>query len=141
MKWNWVMFLLIAELIFFACNQKERNQIISNDVQEKASVAMDSFHLTLSEAFHPYKDSANLEPVRRLKDELAREAEVLSSVSLPDIVNRDTIKEELKRLISDTRQLSELINRNASEEEIGTALETLHTRFHTIMEAFGNDEY
>jgi hypothetical protein len=140
MKFNWVVVLLMTELVFSSCNRSERNQAISDNEEESAWVAMDSFHLTLSEAFHPYQDSANLNPVRQLEAQLVKEAEMLSSATLPDHVNDDVLREQLNQLKSDTRHLAELISDDATEEEIGTALEILHARFHTMMEAFHRND-
>ena len=36
---------------------------------------MESFHMVMAEAYHPYKDSANLEPVKSLAENLAKESE------------------------------------------------------------------
>jgi hypothetical protein len=97
---------------------------------------MDSFHMIMSESFHPYKDSANLEPVKRLAEEMATEAEKWSNASLPAKVDNEEMKASLQQLKNDTRSLADKIKSGASDEEIGTQLNALHDSFHAIMEAW-----
>jgi hypothetical protein len=52
---------------------------------------MDSFHMIMAEAFHPYKDSTNLAPAKKLAEEMAAEAEKWAAAELPEKVNTDAV--------------------------------------------------
>jgi hypothetical protein len=136
--------VLMAAVVFYSCSQKENTEEGSEKENDDSEwVEMDSFHLIMAEAFHPYKDSANLEPVKRLSEELAQQAESWASATLPDKVNNDAVKAQLSQLKADTRALSTMIKGGASDEEIGTSLQALHDSFHSIMESWngGNHEH
>lgn len=102
---------------------------------------MDAFHLIMAEAFHPYKDSANLEPVKRLAVELSHEADQWASAPLPEIVNNDEMKAQLNQLKADTKTLSTMIQEGASDEQIGSTLQALHDSFHRIMESWNGGSH
>ena len=128
MKPSLMAFLMVAGVTFYSCSPKEKT--VSNEEQsdENERAEMDSFHMIMAEAFHPYKDSASLEPVKRLAEEIAQEAEKWASASLPEKVKNDEMKSKLNQLKADTRALSEMIKGGASDEEIGTSLQALHDR-------------
>jgi hypothetical protein len=136
--------VMITAVAFYSCSQKENTEARSEKENDDSEwVEMDSFHLIMAEAFHPYKDSANLEPVKRLSEELAQHAESWASATLPDKVNNDAVKAQLNQLKADTRALSTMIQSGATDEEIGTSLQALHDSFHRIMESWngGNHEH
>ncbi|HRG08628.1 MAG TPA: hypothetical protein PLJ08_08615, partial [Cyclobacteriaceae bacterium] len=64
-------------VVLAACSKKEETQATEETAAtEEANdwAEMDSFHMIMAEAFHPFKDSANLEPVKALAEEMAVEA-------------------------------------------------------------------
>jgi len=136
-------------VVFSSCSKKENAETPTETETATAETdpnewpEMDSFHMIMAEAFHPYKDSANLEPVKRLAEEMATEAEKWSATALPEKVNSDDTKALLTQLKSDTRALADKIKGGASDEEIGTTLKALHDSFHGIMEAWngGGEEH
>ncbi len=136
MKYRYIVFFTVVISSLIACSKREKaaSEAAHNDDTEW--VEMDAFHLVMAEAFHPYKDSANLEPVKRLAEELALEADKWASATLPDKVNNDGMKAQLNQLKADTHALSTMIEDGASDDEIGTALQSLHGSFHSIMEAW-----
>jgi hypothetical protein len=95
---------------------------------------MDSFHMVMAEAYHPYKDSANLAPARKLAGEMALEAERWQGSDLPKKVNNDEMKAMLEKLKSGTRAFSDKVNATAPDEELGSSLTAIHDNFHEIME-------
>ncbi len=136
MRFKHIVFFTIVLTSLSACSKTEKVTSEAAHSDDSEWVEMDSFHLIMAEAFHPYKDSANLEPVKRLAEELAQEADKWASAPLPDRVNNDEIKFQLNQLTADARALSEMIQGGASDEEIGNTLQALHSSFHTIMEAW-----
>jgi len=139
MRLSSIALLMVVGVTLYSCSPKEKTESNEQQPDENEWVEMDSFHMIMSEAFHPYKDSANLEPVKRLAEEMAQEAEKWASASLPEKVKSDEMKASLNKLKADTRALAEMIKDGASDEEIGTTLQALHDSFHSIMGAWNNE--
>ena len=126
---------LSALLVMFtvlACSTKHDQSATQNDEWPE----MDAFHMTMAEAFHPLKDSGNVEPAKRLIGQLVTEVDKWASSSVPEKVNNDEMRSKLEKLKTDIHALYEVIRDGASEDQIGTAMHTLHDQFHEIMEAW-----
>lgn len=126
--------IVLIVLLLASCGKKSETtsaEELSNEWPE-----LDSFHSVMSDAFHPYKDSANVAPVKRLADEMALEAERWQRSTLPEKVNNDVVKDQLEKLKVGARKLADQIKAGASDAEIGASLTTLHDNFHTIMEGW-----
>jgi hypothetical protein len=126
-------------VVLAACSKKEETQATeeiaaTEEVNDWAE--MDSFHMIMAEAFHPFKDSANLEPVKTLAEEMATEADKWAAASLPAKVDTDEVKALLAKLKTDTRALADKVKAGATNEELGAELTALHDNFHGIMEAW-----
>jgi len=96
---------------------------------------MDEFHIIMAETFHPYKDSANLEPVKTRAAELADAASEWSSTTLPKKVDNDEVKSKLQQLKAETAALAENV-RTADDNVIAAQLVKVHDTFHEIQEAW-----
>jgi hypothetical protein len=142
MKFN--IFILVVAIAFAACATKDKEvqeaETVNNESDPNEWPEMDSFHMIMAEAFHPYKDSTNLEPVKRLAEEMAIEADKWASTALPAKVNNDVVKAQINQLKTDTRVLADKIKGGANDEEIGNSLKSLHDSFHGIMEAWNGSE-
>lgn len=125
-------FTFVAMLIFLGCSTKHNETASENDEWPE----LDAFHMTMAEAFHPLKDSGNVEPAKRLINQLASDADKLASSSIPIKVDNDEMKSKLEKLKTDIHSLAEVIADGASEDQIGTAMHTLHDQFHEIMETW-----
>jgi hypothetical protein len=135
-----VYFLIFAFAGFISCTSKTETTSTTTEESDEWK-EMDSFHMIMAEAFHPYKDSANLAPVKKMAEEMAIEADKWASASLPKKVDNEEVKEELQKLKTDTRSLADLIKSGADDKAIGSSLDALHDSFHEIMEAWhGGDE-
>jgi hypothetical protein len=128
------MYMILLLLAAVACGKKSESA--SSEAGDDEWPAMDSFHMIMAEAYHPYKDSANVEPVRRMAEEMAKAAEDWQKQPLPEKVNTDEVKAQLGQLATGARTLSDRIKAGATDEEIGAALTTLHESFHAITEAW-----
>jgi hypothetical protein len=127
--------LIFAFAGFVNCTSKtESTATTTGDSDEWKE--MDSFHTIMAVAFHPYKDSSNLAPVKKMAEAMAVEADKWSSTELPAKVSNDEVKEELQKLKADTRALADLIKSGADDAAIGSSLNALHDSFHEIMEAW-----
>ena len=92
--------------------------------------------MLMADAFHPYKDSSNIEPAKKLAEEMATEAERWQSSQLPERVDNDEVKGQLEKLKVGSRALADQIKAGASDAEIGATLTSLHESFHKISEAW-----
>lgn len=122
--------IVLIVLLLASCGKK--SETMSADEWPE----LDSFHMLMSDAFHPYKDSANVVPVKKLAEEMALEAERWQESKLPGKVNNDEVKDQLEKLKVGTRALADQIKAGASDAEIGALLTALHDNFHAIMEAW-----
>lgn len=129
--------LILGFMVLINCNpKKEEATTETASSQSDEWKEMDSFHMIMAEAFHPYKDSSNLAPAKKLAEEMAAEAEKWASASLPAKVNTEEVKQQLEKLKVDTRAFADQIKSGAANTEIGSSLNTLHDSFHGIMEAW-----
>ncbi len=124
---------LALSLLVFACATKEHH---SEETDNDEWPEMDAFHMTMAEAYHPLKDSGNVEPAMRLMGQLADEADKWAAAPLPEKVNNEDVKAKLEKLKTDLRALSDDVNDGAPEDQVGTALPAIHDQFHQIMEAW-----
>ncbi len=94
---------------------------------------MDDFHAIMAETFHPYKDSANLEPAKSRATELARAAEEWAMAKLPSKVDNEGMKEKLQQLEQETAALVQAVS---ADEGVGEQLTKVHDLFHEIQESW-----
>lgn len=138
MKLKYIMFLMLVAGVFAACSGKKEtsdDHEHSHDTAKEEWKEMDDFHMLMAEAFHPYKDSSNLEPAKTKAPELASAAEKWASASLPEKVDNDEIKNKLQELKTGTAAFAETV-KGVDDKVIGEELTKLHDQFHAIQEAW-----
>jgi hypothetical protein len=128
--------LIFSALFFLDCGQKKEESAAKDANELEEWKEMDSFHMVMAEAFHPYKDSVNLAPAKEGAEALAAEAEKWAAAALPAKVDNEEIKAALQQLKADTRAFADQVKASASDEELGVALTNLHDQFHKLMEAW-----
>ena len=97
--------ILVIVLLLASCGKK--SETMSAEESSDEWPELDSFHMLMSDAFHPYKDSANVAPVKKLAEEMALEAEWWQESKLPGKVNNDGVKDQLEKLKVGTRALAD----------------------------------
>jgi len=112
------------------CSSKSQEEAV------KEWPEMDSFHLIMAEAYHPFKDSANLEPAKLLAQDLADEAKKWSLAALPESVNNDDMKAQVTKLVAGTSDFLAKVNESASDSLVGISLSDMHDTFHKIQEGW-----
>src|SRR6478736_2960057 len=95
-----LLFLLLSGVVLFSCSNKESDDKESGDWKE-----LDAFHKIMAEAYHPLKDSGNVEPTKHWIKPLADEAEKWSAADLPEKVDTREMKESLQKLKTNSRAL------------------------------------
>lgn len=121
-------------LFVFACGSKtDEGHHAAGD--ESVWKEMDDFHTIMAETFHPYKDSANLEPVKSKASELLSAADHWADSPLPAKVDNEHVKAKLGQLKSEAATLVES-TRSADDNVVAENLTKLHDTFHEIQEAW-----
>lgn len=118
----------IAVIAFSACTSKKAGA--AREWKE-----MDDFHMVMAETFHPYKDSADLGPVRAKAAELTSSAEKWATAPLPEKVDNDEMRTRLQQLRSEAEALEDIVAAG-TDQEIGAQLTRVHDLFHSIQETW-----
>jgi hypothetical protein len=120
---------LLAFVLVIACGKKD------SDVAKEEWPEMDEFHMVMADSFHPFKDSANLEPAKAYAAEMAKVAEKWANAPLPAKVDNDEIKANLAQLKSDAAAFTQ-IAQSGDTTKIGESLTAMHDLFHKLQEAW-----
>jgi len=129
---------LLLVLVMFSCASKkdtpdhDHREASAEDGEWKE---MDAFHLIMAETFHPYKDSANLEPAKTRASELMEAADQWAAGPLPANVDSEEVSSKLKQLKSETATLAESV-KSADDNVNAENLTRVHDTFHEIQEAW-----
>ncbi len=137
MKKITTLFSLVALVTLFACGAKH-----DHDHEATASDSvwkgMDEFHFVMAESFHPFKDSSNLEPAKKLAAEMDSVAGVWLAAARPEKVNTDAIKEKMEKLKANTQLFAAAVKVEA-DSTLAKSLDDLHNQFHVLQEAWYSD--
>lgn len=123
----------------FACGQKQENHHHDHDADHASTKEwkeMDDFHMVMAEAFHPYKDSANLKPAKEKAAELAASAEAWKNSDFPAGVSEEELKDKLERLAELSREFSRDVTAEP-DDAVAAKLTAVHDFFHEVQ----NDVY
>jgi hypothetical protein len=126
--------LFVLAIIAFACGEKKTETTETTEAKEWKQ--MDDFHLIMAEAFHPYKDSANLAPAKQMAEDMAISAVQWLDAELPEKVRNDEMKANLKQLNIGSQDLLKLVVDDAADSLIAKSLTDLHDTFHKIQEGW-----
>lgn len=125
-------FFCFVILVMAACTGgKKEDAAVNNDTWPE----MDEFHMIMAESFHPFKDSANLEPAKANAVEMAKVADKWLNAPLPEKVNTDEVKASLAQLKTDSDAFVQLVQ-GSDTVKIGEALTSLHDVFHVLQDAW-----
>lgn len=127
--------LMLAVAMCSCSAKKEAHQHVDHRApgEEQEWKQMDDFHMIMAETFHPYKDSANLEPAKARALELLKSANEWMAAPLPEQVDTDEVRSSLRELRSDAQKLAESV-KSADDNEIAGHLTKLHDTFHVLQE-------
>jgi PBP1b-binding outer membrane lipoprotein LpoB len=134
-----VLALAVILNVLVGCSSKHDHHEETADSNAEEWPEMDSFHMIMAETFHPYKDSANLKPVKDHAEELKVKAIKWADATIPSRVDNETVHKDLLTLQSKAILLAELV-KTGNDQEIAASLTELHDLFHKIMEAWHSKE-
>jgi hypothetical protein len=122
-------------VLLFACGGKKHEDHHEATASDSIWKGMDEFHFVMAESFHPFKDSANLEPAKKFAHEMDSVATVWYEAARPEKVNTDEVKAKLDKLKADTKLFADAVKVEA-DSTLGKSLTDLHNQFHALQEAW-----
>ncbi len=130
-----MFYAMIILLVIGCASRKEKDPELDSAIVKDQSVweEMDDFHLVMAETFHPFKDSANLEPVKMRAAELAVAANKWVDAPLPEKVDNDQVKASLEKLKVQAANLAQSV-KTADDNVISDQLTDLHDTFHELQD-------
>lgn len=117
---------LFAFAALFAFNSASAASITERWPQIKA------YHEVMSKTFQS-SEEGNLDPIKTHSGLLFEKAEALSVESMPEEFRSPKVIESLVVLKKQTKTVDELVQNNASDDEIAKALSKLHGTFNKIV--------
>lgn len=131
---------VFATLVIFSCAGKKHASEHEHGADAASADAsewkqMDDFHIIMAETFHPFKDSANLEPAKTRAAELLRAADEWVAAGLPAKVDNEVVRSKLRQLKAEAETLVESVQ-SSEDNVIAERLTKLHDTFHSIQEAW-----
>lgn len=133
MKNQLSLLTVVSLLLLSACGGKHEHH--EANAQDSTWHGMDEFHFVMAESFHPYKDSANLEPAKKYAHELDSVAGFWLSSARPEKVNTEEVKLKLEKLKADTKLFAEAVKTDA-DSTVAKSLTDLHDQFHALQEVW-----
>jgi len=133
---NLSAFVVLAGIsLVLACSGKkeEATHDHEHEANQEAWKEMDDFHMVMAEAFHPFMDSSNLEPAKKMASSLAEMAAKWTASPVPEKADVEVIKPKLEQLSTDAVAFSETI-KTGDDKQIAEQLTKLHDLFHEIQE-------
>lgn len=121
-------------VLLIACSSSKK---AAHDTQTTWQ-AMDNFHMILAETFHPFMDSANLQPVKMNYKELQSAVEAWGNSTIPEKADNEVMKSKLRNLNIQVMTLADKV-KSSSDDEIGQALIKVHDTFHEIQDVWYSD--
>jgi hypothetical protein len=120
-----------------ACASKKEEAHEHNIAADDPEVweEMDAFHMVMAETYHPFKDSANLEPIKMRASELMDAANEWVLAPLPAKVDNEEVKSNLEKLKTEAVTLAETV-KTSDDNVIAEQLTQLHDTFHRLQEAW-----
>jgi len=135
--------LSVTTFIFFICwscsPKAESSSDSTNETDRKEWKGMENFHVLMAESFHPYRDSANLKPVKRLAGKMIVSANSWMNEKLPKKVDTDQVKQLLIDLHEEAQALADLVE-VGDDLAIGESLTSMHDTFHLLQEEWNKKE-
>ncbi len=126
---------LLIILTVWACSSKTESAAEETEAEVAEWTGMDDFHMLMAESFHPYRDSANVEPAKQLAVEMVNSVNSWIEQELPSRVDNDEVRQMLNELQEGAVALSDLVE-VGDDQAIGESLNSLHDTFHHLQEAW-----
>ncbi|MCB0488819.1 MAG: hypothetical protein KDC99_10090 [Cyclobacteriaceae bacterium] len=134
-----ISLLFVVAIMFWSCGQQSSNDSQAEQAQPEEWMGMDEFHMVMAESFHPYRDSANIEPAKQYAKEMLVAVEAWSNNPLPEKVDNDEVRQLMADLTRQCQQLLDATNLDLTDS-IGSKLTAAHDVFHHLQEKWYQKE-
>jgi hypothetical protein len=132
-------FLIVSFIALISCNNQaaqneeaagavDNNQV---EMEQQWDQLKETYHNAMAGTFHPAEDG-DLKPVKAMYGELANTAAAWAAAPIPEKYADKNLNESLTTLVSEAKGIGELVQNQATDEEITQALYSLHDVFHAI---------
>ena len=136
--------ILLAGFAFTSCNSTattgDTDATSDQAAIEKAFDELkEDYHSVMAATFHPAEED-NLEPVKAQYAALATKADVWNKADMPKNLQEKGLDKSLELLAKESKEIGDLIEKGATDEEIKAAIFALHDRFHEIQGKCDHEE-
>jgi hypothetical protein len=101
--------------------------------------AKSAYHKVMAGTFHPAEEG-DLEPLKKQHNVLAWQASNWLAYPIPKELRTKEMKKNLKMLKVESNEISKLVMKGASDEQLTKAMFGLHDIFHTIVGLCNHEE-
>ena len=131
--------LLFGLSIVLSCNNQATDteasategETAQMEVEKKWDELKEEYHTVMAGTFHPAEDG-DLEPVKTMYDELAQKAKAWADAPLPEMHTGKNFDQSLAELVNSAEEIGDMVDMEASDEDLTKALFALHDIFHAI---------
>ena len=92
---------------------------------------LDAFHTLLAATWHPAATN-DLKPLRATADSLAGAAKTWGDSKVPPACDAKPIKDAIAEVASGSAKVAQLVQKNAADAELKSALHDVHERFEVV---------
>lgn len=122
---------LLMLAIASCASKKDQDHAEHHSTDDSSWEELDSFHMIMAESFHPFRDSANLDPAKARASALMAAASDWALAPLPEKVDNDAMRSRLEQLKEQAAALAQSV-KSQDDNAIGEVLTKLHDTFHEI---------
>lgn len=124
-----------------SCGQTQKAQQTTSSSAAASDLApwnthVDAYHEVMSTTFHPAEEG-DLQPLKTKAGMLAERGAAWANMTLPASLKGKGIEAKLQALATGSREIAELVQKNASDEALTKAITALHDVFHEVVEMGG----
>jgi len=95
---------------------------------------LDSFHETMSAAWHPVVRDSNLAPARQHADTLLARARTWLAATVPSKCDTPQTRSAMRDVLAHSERLARLVAARGTDAEVRQAIKDAHDRFHVVEE-------
>jgi hypothetical protein len=93
---------------------------------------MDDFHMMMMATWHPVKQSGDLGPIRAKAGALSDKARAWAASKVPSSCDNRQTRDAIAKVAEQSRALSDLVSRNAPDDQVRAALAGVHDQFEPV---------
>ena len=132
--------IISVGLFFTSCNdtstssEEETTTEVEDDqvaIEKAFDDLKEDYHLIMAETFHPAEEG-DLEPLKTRYAELASKSTAWNAATMPNKYVENGLDKSLALLAKESKEIGDLVQSGASDEDLTKAMFALHDRFHEI---------